>query len=218
MHDAGLRDRDIVTYDVGCPSAFANPSDLQQAVLTFQTNGVSHVTAAYFLGDLATFTKIAQQQGFRPKYGLPDEGLIAISYGNLRPDPSNFANAITITARRNGEERTPGMTPTPGTLKCDGILEARGGRSTYERMFAGDACNLLWTFQTAVEHAPAMQREALAVGLRQAKSVEFSYPQGPSDFTAEGVTYAGQFWRVAQFMTGCRCWQVVQREFRPGLT
>ena len=130
LREAGVADSQIVRYSFGCPSGFASPADIQQAVLTFQREGVTHVTMAFGVGDLANFTKIAQRQGFRPKYGLPDETLIPTSYGSLRADPQNIAGAIAITVSRNGEDRTPGFTPSTGTARCDEIMKSNNIKST----------------------------------------------------------------------------------------
>ena len=56
----------------------------------------------------------------------------------------------------------------------------------------------------------------LQAGLQRTKSIDFSYPQGANDFTGNRVTTGGQFWRVVQFMPSCKCWQVVQRDFKRG--
>ena len=66
-----------------------------------------------------------------------------------------------------------------------------------------------------MQHAPSLDRASFAQGLNRARSVEFSYPQGPNDFTGPRVMTGGQFWRTAQFLTSCKCWQVIQQDFRP---
>ena len=216
LDDVGLDDNAIVRYSLGCPSAFASPADLQQAVLTFQRSGVTHVTTGYALGDFANFTKIAEQQRFRPKYGLPDETLIPISYGSMRAEPRNIAGAIAITVSRNGEEHTPGFVPSAGTARCDEIMKSHGLRSTYEEPTgAGNACSLLWILQAAVQHAPSLERSSLAQGLNRARSVEVSYPQAPNDFSGSRVMTGGQFWRAAQYVLECECWRVTGPDFRP---
>jgi hypothetical protein len=206
----------LVTYSVGCPSTFASPSDLAGAVLKFRQNGVTHVTTAHFIGDIRNFTQIAEQQGFRPRYGLPDDSLIDTTYGTQAPNYDNIANAIAITSGRSGEERTPGMTPSSGTQRCDAIYAAHGIAPTYKLPAgAGYACDALWMFQAAVNNAASLQRSALAAGLQRTKTIDFSYPGGPTDFSQPRVTTGGHFWRVAQFMPSCSCWQVVDREFHP---
>lgn len=217
IREAGVRDSQVVPYSVGCPSGFASPADLQQAVLTFQREGVTHVTAAEFQGDLPRFTSIAQQQGFRPRYGFPDENIISLSSGTLAPDPNNITDALAITFGRDAENRTPGMAPTAGTQRCDGYLRAAGRSTTWQQdETAGNSCAQLWMLQGALSHAPELSAAALAAGLQRTKSIDFSYPQGLNDFSGNGVTTGGQFWRVAQFMSSCECWQVVQRDFRRG--
>ena len=217
LGEAGVRDDRLVAYDVGCPSAFANPADLQQAVLTFRREGVSHVTAAEFQGDLPRFTSIAEQQRFRPRYGFPDENIISLASGTLAPDPENMIDAIAITTGRDAENRTPGMAPTPGTARCDGYLRARSLAPTWAQdETAGNSCNQLWMLRSALDGAPALDATSLPAGLQRARSIDFAYPQGPNDFSGEGVTTGGQFWRTAQFSRACRCWQVVQRDFRRG--
>ena len=216
LRSVGVTEAQIIRYNLGCPSAFASPADIQQAVLTFQRNQVSHVTTAYALGDFASFTKIAEQQRFRPKYGLPDETLIPISYGNMRADPRNLAGAIAITASRNGEEHTPGMTPSAGSARCNGIMTSRGLKTVYdEPTGAGNACSLLWIFQTAMQNAPSLDRTSFAQGLNRARSVEVSYPQAPNDFSGTRVMTGGQFWRAAQYILECECWRVTDPAFQP---
>ena len=57
--------------------------------------------------------------------------------------------------------------------------------------------------------------EALAVGLQRARSLDFSYPNGPNDFSGSQVTLGGEFWRVAQYFPDCSCWRVVDPAFHP---
>lgn len=218
LKQAGVAASQIVTYDAGCPTAkLASPSDLAQAVLKFQQSGVTHVTMAQFAGNFANFTQIAQQQRFKPKYGIPDETILAIAYGGQRPSSENIAGAIAITASRYGEERTPGLAPNAGTTRCNTIYQAHGHPPVHQRfgMF-GVICSQLWMFEAAVEHAPALSREALAAGLQRSKSVEFSYPLAPNDFSGNRVTVGGQYWRPAEFRLSCDCWQVADPTFHPG--
>lgn len=207
----------MVTYDVGCPSALANPSDIQQAVLTFQRSGVTNVTTAALVADFATFTKIAQQQNFKPIYGLPDDSLVALSYGSQAPDTNNIANAIAISGTRSGDEKTPGTKPNPGTTRCNAAFKKYGNLGDVYKLpqGAGNTCDLVSMFDAAVDHAPAMQRNALAAGLQRAGAVDWSFPGGPTDFSHNGETTGGEFWRPLQFKPACTCWQVIDRTFKP---
>jgi hypothetical protein len=168
------------------------------------------------VGDWSNFTKIAQQQGFKPQYGVPDESLIDVAYGSQAGDPDNIVGAIAIAQGRSGEERTPGAVPTPGTAKCNAVYQAHGIKPVYQLApGAGYVCDQLWMLQGAVNNAPAFRPDALAIGLQRTKSIDFSYPGGPNDFTGVRATTGGQFWRVAQFMASCKCWQVIDPNFHP---
>jgi hypothetical protein len=217
IREAGVPDNKVVTYNVGCPAVFASEADLGQAVLTFQREGVTHVVPGNFQGDIARFTAHAEQQGFRPKYGFPDEALLSIASGSRAPNPDNIANAIGITLGRDGEQNTAGLAPTAGTQKCNAYRKAAGLPPVYDvPANAGHACDQLWMLQAALSRAPEISATALQVGLQRAESIDFSFPQGPNDFTGNGVTTGGQFWRAAQFMPDCDCWRVIQADFRRG--
>ena len=217
LRQAGGTDDKRVDYSVGCPDVFATESDLAQAVLTFQREGVTHVTTGNLTGDIARFTAHAEQQGYRPKYGFPDEALLSVASGARAPNFDNIANALAITLSRDGEHQTPGMTPTPGTQRCNAYRQAAGLPPVYDvPANAGHACDQLWMLQGALGRAPELHPLALTVGLQRTRSIDFSFPQGPNDFTGNKVTTGGQFWRAAQFMPSCDCWQVIQRDFRRG--
>lgn len=213
LADAGVAASAIVQFDLGCPTSFASPVAMQQAILKFKRAGVTNVTTVNMVGDLATFTQLAQVQHFQPSYGFPDDSLITISYGSERPDYTNIANAYAVTASRDGEERTSTLSPTAATLKCNSIL----GVDVYKlAAAAGNVCDQLWMFAAAVDHAPTLAQTSLADGLHAATAVDFSYPEGPNDFAAGSkVTYGGQYWRVTQFLSSCSCWQVVDPTFHP---
>jgi hypothetical protein len=218
LRDAGVPDARLVTYDVGCPSGsgFTSPATLAQAVLKFQQSGVTHVTHANFGADFSTFTKIAQQQRFNPKYGFGDEGIVAITYSNTRPDYANLADAIAITPDQYGQERTPGLPASPRTAECDRIYTAHGvpDGAHGRQGFNGAVCNQLWLITAAIGHAPSLQRASVAAGMNATKSLEVSYPFGPNDFSGNRVTTGGQFWRPLQFLAACSCWRVIDPAFR----
>jgi hypothetical protein len=219
IREAGVPDSQVVTYNLGCPPAFASESDLAQAVQQFRGQGVTHVVLARMEGDYQRFTEHAELQGFRPQYGFADTALLSIAEGNRRPNARNMANAIAITLGRNAEEWTPGMSPTPGTQRCNAYRAAAGLPPVWEvPSAAGTACAQLWMLRAAVDNAPELSHAAMPLGLQRAGRMDFSFPQGMADFSAQGTTTGGQYWRVAQFQPDCerRCWRVIQPEFRRG--
>jgi hypothetical protein len=218
LHQVGLSSSQIVTYNLSCPSAFASPSDLEQAVLQFQRAGVTHVTNDWMDANLPTFTNIAEQQGFRPKYGLPDEGLIVLNASNNHPNYANMAGAIAISGDRWAEMSTPGYVPSAGTQKCNAIFAAHGQPPMYRANDAGNsgwACDGIWELAAMIDHAPALHRNALALGLQAAGSVDMSFPTGPNDFRGAKVTVGDQFWRAAEFLESCTCWRANDQTWHP---
>jgi hypothetical protein len=165
--------------------------------------------------DFPNFTTIAERQQFRPLYAVFD-AVIANTYRSSHPDYDNIANALSVTETRYGEERTPGMQPTAATQRCDKIFAAHGRPTAWAGTgITSTYCADLWLFKAAVDHAPVLRRNAVAAGLQASKSVDLPYPAGPNDFTAPGTTYGGEDWRVAQFLTSCSCWRVVDATFHP---
>lgn len=201
----------IVTYDMGCNSPFAPPSAIQQAVLKFQQNGVTHVTEVQDFPDLITFTNVAQQNGFKPQYGIPDENQLGDAItGATHPNYDNIANLVAITTFRDGEQTTPGNRPTAGTVKCNAVMKAHGLPGAYEQAgVPGGVCALLYWFADAANHARSVQRAALVEGLRATGVIDFSFPLGVGDFRASGETNGGGYWRPIQFVRGCTCFHVL---------
>ncbi|MHB8463633.1 MAG: type 1 periplasmic-binding domain-containing protein [Acidimicrobiales bacterium] len=220
LHAVGVPDSEIVTYDVGCPSGFASPSDIQQAILKFKNAGVTHMTAVDFTADWTVFTKTAQQQGFKPKWGIPDEGQVAISKGNLAPDYDNIADAIAITGLGWGQDNTT-LPLSPGTVRCNAIFKAANRPDVYHQQVGsgGVACSHIWTFKAAVEHEPSLGRAMLAQGLQNAGLIQISWPNGDNtQFRPGRNTAGGGFWRPLQFFRSCTCWKPIDPTFRPSFS
>jgi hypothetical protein len=218
LHQVGLSSSQIVTYDFGCPTGFASPSDEQQAILKFKQAGVTHVTINYLGPSFTNFTDLAQQQGFNPKYGIPDQSIIALTDGNTHPNYANIANAIAISGDRFAERHTPGYVPSAGTQRCNAIFAARGRPPAYQAPDVGAsgwACASIWELTAMIDHAPALRRNALAAGLQATGSIDMPFPVGPNDFRGTKVTVGDQFWRPGQFLQSCNCWQVIDPSWHP---
>ena len=217
LREAGVGDAKVVPYSLGCPAVFASETDMAQATQTFRTQGVTHVIGANVQGDIARITAHFEQQRFRPTWGVPDEAMLSIASGSRAPNPDNFDGAIAVTLARDGEENTPGMSPTPGTQQCNAYRQAAGLPPVWDvPANAGHACSQLWMLRQALGNAPEVSAEGLQAGLQRSQGLDFSYPQGVADFTPPGTTTGGQHFRVAQYAKDCTCWRVVQQEFRRG--
>ena len=213
LHQIGLVDSQILSYDLGCSGAspFANPADVANAVLKFKQNGATHVTFIDDNPDFGPFTNIAETQGYRPKYGLYDGVTFATANSaTSNYNSNNIDGAVGITPTRYGEQSTSGLTRSPATVVCDDLMAANGRPPSYQDQGVGGiACSSIWGLAASINHAPALQRDALAAGLETAGSFDASFPVGPNDMSVPNTTTGGQFWRTIRFSAACRCWQVV---------
>jgi hypothetical protein len=217
LNQVGVKQSQIVEYDLGCPTGgFASPADIQQAILKFQSERVTHVIESQAYDDVANFTNVAQSQGFKPRYAMLDQEMIPTSQGTLHVNYDNVDGALIVTSDRYGDE-TSGIAPNAATRRCDALAAAAGKPPTYKQKvgFGGVACSQIWAFTAALEHAPALQRKSLAAGLQAAKSIETAYPRGPVDWSGPKTTSGGQFWRLQTFQKACTCWKVTDAAFRP---
>jgi hypothetical protein len=218
LQAVGISGAAVDRADLGCPSAFASPSQIEQAVVKFKSDGVTTATVDNDIIDTQNITKQSQAQGFRPQWTIPDYGTVAVS-GNAQfaPDPNNFDNALSITPAQIGASNTPGFKESPTDVACDQIMTSHGQQPVLQSPdnYAGGVCDTAWMFKAAVDHAPRVASDQLAAGLQRAGSVPFSIPYGPNNFSAPGTTTGGQFWRPVRYHSSCRCWQAESPNFSP---
>ncbi len=216
LDEVGVKPAQISRFNLGCPGNFASPAAIQQGIFQFQSAGVTTLTIDNDIGDVQNITKQAQIQGFHPQYVLPDNGLVgATGSVQFQPDPSNFDKALAITPDAYWGANT-GLAPPAPTKTCDQVLTVHGVPKVLSTSsaYGGVICNTLWMLAAATKNAPTLARDQLAAGLQRAKSVPFSYPFGPNDFSAAGATVSGQFWRPLTWHKTCVCWKVDDPVFR----
>lgn len=217
LRDVGVPASQIVTYNIGCPVAPTSPSDDANAVIKFQSSGVTNVLVSMAESDWTTFTGIAQRQSYKPRYAMPDQAISFSAYGSQPPDWNNADGTIVVTQYRFGEEHTPGYPRSSGTERCAEIVKARGRPDPYNEQIgmSGVACNQLAFFVAAIGNAPTLKRDALVAGLRASPPFDFSYPYGPATFPTPRTTHAGNFWRFLIARADCRCFRVPDPNFKP---
>jgi hypothetical protein len=220
LRDAGIPDDKVVVYDLGCnPSGQATPADWQAAVLRFRQAGVTHVFFGPVAADFASFTQFAQQQGYKPRYGLVADDLIATTGGAFNPDPENFDGALNIATSRYSENNTPGLQPTAGTARCDAIFTAKGQPPTWRQQvgYGGVVCNLLGMLDGLIDKAPKLEGEALLGTLPALGKQDLSFPSGPTDFSkaSSRQPHGRSDWRPVRWLRSCTCWRVEDPTFRP---
>jgi hypothetical protein len=218
LQAVGIPPSAIDRSDLGCPTSFASPSAIEQAVVKFKSDGVTTATIDNDIKDTQNITKQSQAQGFHPRWAIPDMGTTAVT-GNpaFAPDPSTFDGALAISPEQYGANNSPGFHEAPADTACDQIMTSHGqpGTMTSPDQFAGAVCSLVWMFAAAVDHAPSPAPDQLAAGLQRVGSIPFAFPYGPDNFSAPGTTTGGQFWRPLTYHTSCRCWQLDSPNFSP---
>lgn len=205
----------ITTFDFGCPNAIPAPSDVENAVLTFQRAGVTHV-----LDDGGVyenyFSKVAAKQQYHPRYMVGDQGTIALwNNPTFGPDPQNFDGGLAITGTRYGEEHTSGMMPNAATKKCDVAMAKAGQPSSWASPdgFSGVVCDLVQMLVLGANHAPSLKRELIAKGLASLGTIDMPYPAGPASFGAHKGQVGGGSWRTAVYHAECSCFRVARQSF-----
>jgi hypothetical protein len=212
---AGVPSSRLSKFSLGCPAAFASPASLEQAVLQFKRDGVK-VAISIADQDMAAMTHTAQQQGFRPQWVMPDGSIVAttLSPKSSQPDPQNFAGAYVVASSRYGEPAA--KADDAATAKCNAILTKAGLKPIAQSpaLYAGAACDYVWTLNFALQNAKAPVAADLAAGLQKAGPVKLAFPAGPAQWKS-GTTYPIGSWRVVRFGGACACWQVPDTTFHP---
>jgi len=218
LKSVGVPASAITSADIGCPFVpFAPPQDVEQAVLHFQSAGVTDVIPMNEYEDLQAFTRDASAQGYKPQYLVADDGIVATSSSpSFAPTASNFDKAVAITPSQYGAIQS-GLPETAATKQCDQIMTSHGLPTVYQSgdNFAGVTCNLPWMIEAGVLHESADSSADLAQGLAAAGSVTFSFPDGPDNFAESAGAYGGESWRPLQYQAGCSCWKVSNPNFSP---
>ena len=182
------------------------------------SQGVTHVVAGNFQGDIARFTAHAEQQGFRPKYGFPDEALLSIASGKpsprsrqhrQRPRPSPSAARPRTTRRAWRRPAAPsGATPTEPWPAC---RRSTTWRPTPATPATSCGCSKPpWAGRPSCR-PPACRRACSGPGRSTSPSRR-----------ARTTSPAGRHHRRPVLPGGpvhpdCTCWRVIQPDFRRGL-
>ncbi|HEX5268500.1 MAG TPA: ABC transporter substrate-binding protein [Acidimicrobiales bacterium] len=214
---AGVRPAQISRFVFACPpSGFAPPSAMAQAVEQFKLAGVTNVIPVTGGGSFDTFTKIAQQQDFRPRYAVSDyDGLSSTVESTQGPDPQNFDGAVATIPWRTGQLAS-GLPADPATQRCNQEMTAHGLPTMAEASaIQGVYCALLTMFTTSAERAPRLTRTALVDGLDASGTVGFSFPFADGTFNRAHKIAGGDYWRPIQWHAGCTCWKVLDPAFQP---
>ncbi|HET6964156.1 MAG TPA: hypothetical protein VFH58_05245 [Acidimicrobiales bacterium] len=215
----GVSGPKVDTYNLGCSSAFASPAAVEQAVLKFKSDGVTTATIDDDIADGQNISNIANQQGFKPAWILPDYGEVAVQNSSSEhPNASEFDGAMAITAGQYGAIGS-NLPETAATRQCDQVMTSHGLPAVYQSpdQFAGSTCGQVWMLVAALRHS-GVNPTAIPAGLQAARSVDMPFPLGPNDFSVPGTTWGGEFWRPLNYSAACQCWKVTNPTWSPSFS
>jgi hypothetical protein len=183
-------------------------------VLKFQQSGVNRVMTAGL--NMASFTRQAQSQGYKPQYATTDvDTTLQLGGGaGFAPDRQNFDGSLNIANNQYGALNTPGTPLSPTTNECNAAMTKGGAQKATDAIgYAGGTCNLWNMFFLGATKGPALARSQLAAGLNTVGRYEQSYPGAPALWNNPTKTAAGPFWRPLRYQGACNCWKVVRAAF-----
>jgi hypothetical protein len=220
LKEAHVPTSKTVEFNLGCPAGQVfTPASLEQAVLTFKSDGVTGVTSA---GGIATpaFTQEAAQQNYKPQYLLTSDGVeIPNATGVDKPNAANLNGAVNVTSQAYGEQSAlGGFKPSGGSQKCNAIFKGSGS-TVYTSLdgYEGVTCDYLWFVQGILNHATSLKAAQLPAALHAAGTVDYAYPAGPVNYTAapKNAPYGAGYWRPEYYVASCKCWHIPNPTWNP---
>jgi hypothetical protein len=215
----GISGPKVSRYEFPCPTGFASPSQMSQAVTQHRLDGVTHVVPITGSGSFNTYTNIADGQRFKPKYGIVDTGNIIVTQtGALKANAANFDdNNIAVTITRYGQNTTPGLPVDPATQRCQQVLAKAGfGPDAVYSKGGGFLCSEVYGLVAAFKGAQALSREAALQGFARAGAVQLAFPLSDVTFRP-GKLFGGDTWWPMSYQGGCGCWRVLDPNRKPAL-
>lgn len=216
LEEAGLAKDKIDKTVLQCGAGASPPSaaDITAAVIHHRQVGVNVVLPAIDPIALNTYTQIAQQQGYHPRYAVSDFVSQIGAEGNV--NAANFDGAIGFTATRAGSLNT-GLPLDPGTQRCSQIATSHGLRGYVNETsdsILGAYCSSLWIFRAAASSGQGLTRAGLAANLARAGTVPLAAAAVDAVFGSPGKTWGGDFIRPVQWHAACTCWKAMTPAFR----
>jgi hypothetical protein len=208
----GLAQKDISIYKFSCPSGgFGSASDASAAVVQHRQDGVTNMIPVTGGGSFKSYSSVAQQQGYRPKYTALDyNGQYITTTGATGPDQDGFDGSIGITTTRIGMESS-GFSD-PATDACKAVFKRHGLDPAWvtSSYLGGNTCTYWNLFAAAANKAPSLTRINLGHGLEQVGRLGMAYVFQDSIYKPGKLSGADFSW-VVQYRKSCNCWKVIDR-------
>lgn len=188
--------------------AFAEGGDMSPAVLNFNGNGVTHVIASN--ADLFPFQLAANNQGYRPRYGVTSYNApVTFLQTNSPPGQNNGALGVGWSTSLDVDDRNDPGDTNPGERECRQVMAKAGHTFTGKRLAEAvafafcDGINLIVT--GAVAGGGLTGAQIYQGVLKQAPSFRtafgFSNALGPKRLFIPGAV------RPLAFHTECACFR-----------
>lgn len=192
------------------------PSEISQAIVKHRNqDDVSHVLLAVPIGNAQSYVNQAARLGWEPTYTASDFGTVT-NHSPAANWNDSFDGTVAITSAKAGEHNSGIVHPT--FARCqEWMKQADVPPPTEEADAALALCDTLRLFTAAASAAgPNPTRDRLLDdGL--AKVGHFQTANwGDGIYDRPGKVTGGDFIRPIQWRLDCRCWKLLQKEFRPG--
>jgi hypothetical protein len=181
------------------PIVTAATSDIQSAVLRFQSDGVTHV-----IGTNLGFVQVAESQRYRPRYFVAITPRLMAA--NAPPGSLNGAMGESDKPSIDVEAAQDPGDPSPATTYCKNLMK-RAGQSYSDRtvLYLMEAtCDAFFFLKAAVDKGGALSSEALIKGMEALGTSSQSAQTWVTEFEP-GEHAGGRAVRDLEYQTACRC-------------
>jgi hypothetical protein len=212
----GIAEKDISIYRFSCPGGgFGSASDASAAVVQHRQDGVTNVIPVTGGGSFKSYSNVAAQQGYKPKYTALDyNGQFITTTGATGPDPDAFDGSIGVTTTKIGMASS-GFTDA-ATEACKAVFKRHGVNADWvtSGYMGGNTCDYWNVFAAAGDKTTSLTRTSLGQGLGQVGRLAMAYAFQDAVYKPGKLT-GGDFSWLVQYRKSCNCWKVIDRTPRP---
>lgn len=202
-------------FTVSC-ATIVPPSEISQAIVKHRNeDNVSHVLLAVPIASAQSYVSQAARLGWRPVYTASDFGTMT-NHSPAADWHDSFDGTIAITSAKAGELNSGIVHPL--FVQCqEWMKKAKVPPPEEEADAALALCDTFRLFAAAANAAgPNLRRDRLLDdGLARVGRFETTN-WGDGVYDRPGKVTGGDFIRPIQWRIDCRCWKLVQTEFKPG--
>jgi hypothetical protein len=209
---SGVRPIDVVR--IAPPAAFSGQgrlvADVQNAVLRFQTHGITHVlfldggsSLAYF------FIQQADSQGFTPRYGLSSASVPSFLEQNFGSE--QLHDAVGVGWVPTYDVAAVRLPPNPARALCQRIMDEAGLTQAVEANLSLQLgyCSQLFFLRAALNRSVTLSQSGVAAGLawRPTMAESAAFGDSPDYFDVPSRTWGTNTYRLLAYSDACSCFR-----------